>query len=204
MIEYLANGCQDIYASQLTDWDKVWTHDSVIIGKRTLNGNTVLTLRGSKLAIDWYRDFKVWPVKDRYLGYCHAGFVEDMWQVFQEIIPYLAGKCYITGHSLGGARACILAGYLITHGYKIERLSVFGCPRPGFSKLIKLLRENIENLDSYRNCDDEVPEVPQLLGLYKEPLNPPTPLNACGSGDGPLKDHHIALYIAGLKKAGIT
>ena len=61
----------------------------------------------------------------------HAGFKRSAERVFDAVEPELdkSKPVYITGHSLGGAIAAILDGYLRTAGYTVKRVVTFGQPR---------------------------------------------------------------------------
>lgn len=61
----------------------------------------------------------------------HAGFKKSAEWIFDAIEPQLdqSKPVYITGHSLGGAIAAILDGYLRTAGYTVRRVVTFGQPR---------------------------------------------------------------------------
>lgn len=61
----------------------------------------------------------------------HAGFKRSAEWVFDAVEPELdkTKPVYITGHSLGGAIAAILDGYLRTAGYTVKRVVTFGQPR---------------------------------------------------------------------------
>ncbi len=61
----------------------------------------------------------------------HAGFKKSAEWVFDAVAPELdkSKPVYITGHSLGGAIAAILDGYLRTAGFTVKRVVTFGQPR---------------------------------------------------------------------------
>ncbi len=61
----------------------------------------------------------------------HAGFKKSAEWIFDAVEPVLdiSKPVYITGHSLGGAIAAILDGYLRTAGYTVKRVVTFGQPR---------------------------------------------------------------------------
>ncbi len=61
----------------------------------------------------------------------HTGFKKSAEWVFDAVEPELdkSQPVYITGHSLGGAIAAILDGYLRTAGYTVKRVVTFGQPR---------------------------------------------------------------------------
>ena len=71
----------------------------------------------------------------------HTGFDRDAQAVYRDAQAYLKPgyRTYVTGHSLGGAVAALLAIYAIEDGYKVEKVVTFGQPRfttaTGVSKL---------------------------------------------------------------------
>jgi triacylglycerol lipase len=82
-----------------------------------------------------------------------AGFDSDARAIYNDIKPHLKPgyTTYVTGHSLGGAVAAILAIYLIEEGVKVERVITFGQPRftttdgakkLGFLPLTRIVDEN--------------------------------------------------------------
>jgi len=61
----------------------------------------------------------------------HHGFQRDALAIYNDAIPHLRKDfpLRITGHSLGGAVAMILAAYFENQGYTVERLVTFGQPK---------------------------------------------------------------------------
>ena len=83
----------------------------------------------------------------------HAGFDLAARAIYNDVKPYLKPgyKIYLTGHSLGGAVAAVLAIYLIEDGEPVERVGTFGQPRfttgdgvkrLGFLPLTRIVDEN--------------------------------------------------------------
>ena len=108
---------------------------------------------------------------------------------------YLRGAVTLTGHSLGAARACILAGELAALSRPIAELILFGCPRPGFATLASMVQQSVQRIASYRNGNDPVTQVPWLLGWYKHVVEP----TAIGHAElDPIDAHFIARYHAAL------
>ena len=78
----------------------------------------------------------------------HAGFAYSAKQVFAELKPMLKPgyKTSLTGHSLGGAVAFILAMYLDENQFNVEQVVTFGQPKvtniPGVEKFqhLKIIR----------------------------------------------------------------
>ena len=91
-----------------------------------------LSIRGTAERPNVWEDVEVALVRDSRLGIrLHRGFQRDATAIYADATPYLR-KDYalrITGHSLGGAVAAILAEYYAKDGYRVERLVTFGQPR---------------------------------------------------------------------------
>lgn len=120
-----------------------------------------ITVRGT--ANDWNvsEDLKIRIREDRRIDIpVHAGFDAAAQAVYSDVKSLLKPgyKTYLTGHSLGGAVAAVVAIYLIEDGVAVERVVTFGQPRfttaAGVARLsdVPLLRLVDEN--------DIVPLVP--------------------------------------------
>jgi triacylglycerol lipase len=103
----------------------------------------------------------------------HIGFDATTRLLYADMQPYLRKNytTFITGHSLGGAIAALLAIHMIDDGYKVEKVVTFGQPkfttREGVEKLefLELIRVVDEN--------DIVPMLPpttivnRVYGVYE-------------------------------------
>ena len=92
----------------------------------------IVVLRGTSNAENALLDISLKLVQDEYTGLSlHEGFAFSAYQVFQRIRNKLNKNYRIetTGHSLGGAVALILARYLDTDGFTIDRVITFGQPK---------------------------------------------------------------------------
>lgn len=197
----LARVCEEAYANT-GKWDHAWAFDGTTVFHRVSAGVDVIVFRGTCTPEDWIRDAEAFPVWDARLGFVHGGFLCGM-SAALEAIAVLGSSCLVlTGHSLGGARARILAALLAIAGKPAVRCTVFGSPRPGFANLARVLQKSGTPLASYRNRNDPVPLVPYLGGLYVHPDAWTAVDSAPGAQDlDPLRDHSIALYIASLTAA---
>lgn len=169
----------------------------------------VIAFRGSTTVEDWLRDFQGLMVEDPELGGVETGFMKGIRDVLayagDEIEAVPAPKIYITGHSLGAARALLFAALVCAQGHAqvIQRVTVFGSPRPGGMKVLKLL--NNVPINSYKNGDDPVCDVPIEIPLL-EPYTHPRQLivvDVPPSEDdswGPIARHHSELYVAAMRK----
>ena len=183
-----------------TSWDTRWTTGGVYVYHRNVRGYDVIAFRGSDNMEDWLRDLKGWPKYHPKLGFCHAGFLEDMDLVAQEVLLLLqpASKVVVIGHSLGAARALILAALMTVSGLKPDYVVVWGEPRPGFSKLKNILLGGGFLIRSYKNRNDPVTLLPYYFGLYRhvtDPIKLDVPMPADYKG---IPDHGISLYLIGM------
>lgn len=83
----------------------------------------------------------------------HIGFDATARALYADMKPYLnkSYRTYITGHSLGGAVAALLAIYMVDDGYTVEKVVTFGQPKftttdgvrkLGFLRLTRVVDEN--------------------------------------------------------------
>lgn len=134
----------------------------------------IISIRGTetKLAKSVLTDAQYTKQFDPKLGiYVHAGFQKAVIELYDSLALKLdtGYSTRITGHSLGGALAVLLAYYLTVDGYKLERTVTFGQPkvtnRQGVEKFkhVSLLR--------VINAKDPVAYVPPLS--YVTSINSP-------------------------------
>jgi triacylglycerol lipase len=90
----------------------------------------------------------------------HAGFDSTARQLYADMKPYLKPdyKTYITGHSLGGAIAALLAIYLVEGGYDVEKVVTFGQPK--FTTTEGVKRLGFLNVTRVVDENDIVPMLP--------------------------------------------
>lgn len=190
--------CNDLYTNP-EKLDKLYEFDGCHAAIKHAGDTDVIVLRGSLDAIDWMRDAEAFPIWDPRIGFVHSGFMAGMNDVLAAVAIDALPKLAITGHSLGGARARILAALLAYNTRPVTQCCVFGSPRPGFAGLTRILQKSGTPLASYRNCEDPVPLVPFMGGLYCHP-DKWTGLDAHSAPDDlePLRDHHGARYLEGL------
>ncbi len=151
---------------------------------------TLLVFRGTEPSqmADVVADLKTWktPLADRgwpaEWGSAHAGFVE----AFESVEPLLLQKLgevaergdriWITGHSLGGGLATLMAARLLRardEGLDLELagLYTFGSPRVGNKAFAARFRDAIAKAGVHavrvRNADDVVTSIPGLVLEYE-------------------------------------
>ncbi len=159
-------------------------------------GNTIV-FRGSESEQDWLRDFEASPVMHPQLGMVEDGFLKGMQDVFRWLRVSGPPNPIITGHSLGGAHAAILAALYSANDIPWRELVTFGCPRPGYAQLAKILQGSGKPMTAYRNGKDIVPTEPRafLWWAYRSY----TDWTRIGKGDDEFSDHMIQNYINALE-----
>lgn len=194
-------------------WDHFWPDDGSYVAHRSLADADVIVWRGSVTVTDWLQDFHrcALPVIDPDLGLVHQGFIAGV----RAATPHLGDVCatakkplWIVGHSLGAAHAALHAALLLKQGCKaIERVVLFGCPRPGYAPLRDLLKPL--DIHSYRNqCPeghDLVTDLPVYdgSGLFYVDVRPFTTVGVAPpqriDAWGPFAYHHLWMYLTGVK-----
>lgn len=191
-----------IYADT-TSWLNYWQTNDVVIGHVKEGDIDILVLRGSVTAKDWMLDASAVPVWHEQLGFVHAGFLAGIDDVFAEVRNVVGQKVAITGHSLGGARARILAALFAVNGPgRVVQLCTFGSPKPAFVNLARIIQKAIPNHSSYRNRNDIVPTVPLSFPPFLDFVHTEDwiALDAAPAEDDlqALRDHSSALYVKAL------
>lgn len=98
-----------------------WDHldegadDGIHWAAKRVGGIWVVCNRGTKNLQDTFRDIRGYSTTDPKLGPLEAGFAEGAPRQAAEVLTLIGGDPVLfTGHSLGGARAQIQAGYAVT------------------------------------------------------------------------------------------
>lgn len=211
-------GICDLYAWLYTDlpvptntWDHVFPVDGAFAAVKRLESIDYVMFRGSVTLIDWAEDLFTpqTPVYDRRLGFLHPGFMLGVNSVKDKIDAVVGDNVVVVGHSLGAGHAALYGGYRLTAEKPVNRLIVFGCPRPGFSALKHTL--SAIPVYSFRNMDsaghDLVTDVPFGLGptLDYSPIADYQDVTAKPRSDDKwlvFKYHHMGLYCRALGATG--
>ena len=197
----LAQICADAYAPEPAGFDQVWDFAGCHACARKVGEVDVIAFRGSLDVLDWLRDVEAFPLWDYRVGFVHGGFMIGVNDVLSAVAVHCGPRIVVTGHSLGGARARILAALLAYSGRPVEQCTVFGSPRPGGDGLARVLQKSGTPLASYRNCTDPVPLVPFMGGLYEHPDKWISLDSHAAPNDlEPLRNHHMTRYLDGLAK----
>jgi hypothetical protein len=162
------------------------------------DGFAALAFRGTEDLEDALRDARGLPWPDRRLGFCHAGFLKGVREVWPLLAPTaLAQPVFFTGHSKGGAEATLAAALTVVAGGRVAGLVTFGSPRVGFAGLGRILRHGRVPVARYVNGADCVPDHPWPLWGYRH-VGAPVPV---GVPRDRLRDHRMAAYLAALEDA---
>lgn len=161
------------------EWDRYdpGHDDGVCWALKRVDGHDVIVFRGSSTLQDWLVDFRALPLVTP-VGSVHSGFFSGMEQTWSDIRPLLRQPVILTGHSLGAARASILAGLMIVDGHAPAGRIVFGEPRPGLADFAGLVKA-VPGF-SFRNGDasghDPVTDVPPTIPPFN--FTHPLPITA--------------------------
>lgn len=136
----------------------------------------ILAFRGTKFPQDWITNLNCisLPFEEVFtgmpaLGQIHAGFGACLEPGLPKLIRMLQSRdtakpLLITGHSLGGALACLAAVYFSAKRpaiVTVRRVFTFGQPRVGVQKLCESFRHFVRaKLVRFVNDEDLVPRIP--------------------------------------------
>ncbi len=95
----------------------------------------------------------------------HKGFQDATQKIFfnkelREDILNTDKKICLTGHSLGGACATVLAAKLIGELIPVDHLVIFGCPRVGNARYGNMIYKHVKSIYRFVNLCDPVPMLP--------------------------------------------
>ena len=183
--------------------------DGICWALKRLDGFDVVIFRGSVTLWDWLRDFRALATPSR-IGHVHNGFHAGMEHMWADLKPLLSQPTIVAGHSLGAARADVLAALMTVDGVPPVARVVFGEPKPGLLDFARLIAGIAGR--SYRNGDsthhDLVTDVP--FSFPPEQYVHPTPtIPVCAQPNtdlfgrlGAFAYHHIELYEIALTRVG--
>lgn len=194
--------CAEIYDDE-SKWTTLWEAGGFVMGHIKLGEDDVLVCRGSKSAQDWLLDAAGGiPIFHPQIGICAAGFITGLEELFAEAAMVVGARVIVVGHSLGGARARLLAARFAVAGHPVDQCCVFGSPRPGFVNIRRILEKSGTKLQSFRNRNDVVPEMPPMFPLPFAHTDEWVSFDEAPDVKDleVLRDHHIPLYIAGALK----
>ena len=195
-----AFACRNSYGNAFA-WSAGWNISGVQVYLTTIANDWVLVFRGSQDALDWSRDLDAIPYKDNTLGWVDSGFFNGLQDVYKQLFRVGKGQpVSFTGHSLGGARARLMAGLFIKNGLEVKNLVTFGSPKPAFQGLADIITNSSLIHCSYRNSNDIVPTVPLTIDPLFDYVHTEQYIQlGDGSGVPCIEDHHINNYVKALQ-----
>ena len=147
-------------------------HDIDTQGYVAINNTHILVaFRGSESLPDWLTNFQAvkdpGPWKDTEV---HEGFQDAFMAVALKIgqiigREYKSQQIWLTGHSLGGALAVLLAATLRESKIPVTGLYTFAAPRVGNTAFVKKLNKSLQRYAHWRVVN-EGDLVPHLLPVF--------------------------------------
>ena len=108
------------------------THVQYFIVVDNAQKTQTIAVRGTIDKVNWQTNMDTLGVHDRRSGVLmHRGYSAAARVIYRDLKPRLSKThaTNLTGHSLGGAVAAILATYLYDDGYRLGRVYTFGQPK---------------------------------------------------------------------------
>lgn len=171
----------------------------------------VVVLRGSVTPEDWLKDVMALPYASRRLGPVHHGFYLGLDNVWNDLQPVLRRNAptILVGHSLGAARAALLAGFMVTDNRSPVARIVFGEPKPAFQRLADITKDiptrsyRCGNGQEHDAITDLPFTLPRLGLLYvRQSILIDVPGEAMPNDPFDMFTfHHIELYMKATKEA---
>lgn len=166
-----------------------------------LDGDLVITFRGTDNAASVLADADAHPVKIDGLGGVHHGFWRALHDVLQDLLDVVrpAQSIVLVGHSEGGALALLFGAVLCMWGKPPKAVFAFEAPRISADDTIAGLYSRARVTPAiYKNGTDPVPDVPRLFADWQHPAK----LIHIGGGPAGLLDigdHAIERVILALQ-----
>ena len=177
----------------------VYPHEEDYLVSRKITGHTILAVEGTKEKTDWITNLKFLIRRDD----CHRGFKNNCNRTLAKLVVDYEGldpkrKLIITGHSLGGATATLIADLLWESGNRNIALITAGAPRPGG----RALRKRLEGLEIYRfvHGNDIVPLTPPYITGYVHPHHKIQLEDISETRFDGVTDHNIGDYVKAAEK----
>jgi triacylglycerol lipase len=129
--DWFPDGYEEVYVRKGGDIDTL-----AVLGRR--DGVLVVAFRGSVSLADWVAN--VQAVRDPgplHATKVHEGFQDAVYAAVMKLTLRIIDmrrddeEIWLTGHSLGGAQAVLLAGMLFENGVPVNGLYTFAAPRAG-------------------------------------------------------------------------
>lgn len=131
------------------------------------DGETIISIRGSNNLKNWLRNFDIGKLQLAQ-GRVHGGFLKNAEKLYRHIkdrIDY-RDKIYVTGHSLGGALAMLIANFLYEDFRDVRGVAAFECPNISDKRYIKNTESYKFKRVMFKNNIDLVTKVPPFFMEY--------------------------------------
>ena len=207
---FIARLCREAYGSppDIADTDLV----ACATVTPSLDGHIYVAFRGTDPdnVHDDLADLEFIPRMVHGFGRVHRGFWDAGRGITSQVAARVTGQTYhLTGHSLGGAIALVVAAKLVEAGMPPATLTTFGAPRVGMVEAAGamkrlLARQTVTTM--YRHANAPVPHLPPQVAMVED-WQHPVPLTQLGDADEAidwldirktladrLGDHAIAAY----------
>jgi hypothetical protein len=134
------------------------------------------------------------------IGYCHHGFTvlaEGVYPLVKNLrADYFGMPITLTGHSLGGAVAILVAALLVRDRIADPTIITFGAPRVSVGHAVRrAFARPLTPIILYRNGVDIVPDLPPLLSHPAPLLEIGKPSDALDAGES---DHAVERYFEAI------
>ena len=187
---------------------------SVVMGIVRFNGFWVVACRGTYVFQDWLHDLNARPMvptSHPAFGQVHRGFylgTPEAWDIIRSIlIGRDLARIIFAGHSLGAARANLLAAHAVAVGLSPVMTLCWGEPRSGFPQLATFLKgvPGRSYVNVVNGIADGVTQLPPPVGyVHRVTL---TTINSGGIDPlnvDPFARHHFDLYLAATPAVDIA
>jgi predicted lipase len=176
----------------------VYAHKNDFIVDKSIPGYCILAIEGTNETSDWATNLSfLFRTEDT-----HRGFQGNATRTITNLVLNYESlekdrKLILTGHSLGGATATLVADLMLKSTPDLAIITI-GSPRPGGRGLRKRLK-NVEHL-RFVHGDDVVPSTPPFLAGYVH-THPKIQLEDDDDKrfDG-IEDHNAVYYYKALEK----
>jgi triacylglycerol lipase len=132
----------------------------------------IIAFRGSDQPADWRNNLDLGRLPHRW-GKVHGGFARALGRIESELLAFVAAQqamqprtLWLTGHSLGGALAMLMAAKLVMARLDVHAVHTFGQPALGNRDFLQRYNRALQ-ARTYRVVNQTDPVVFSLNPLYR-------------------------------------